>query len=88
MAFRGDLLSLSEVRRLADEFAGVHMPGPEVIWPDSRGWVVASDYDLVSTYVACDEQTANFLSQREELELLRVTLSTRIDDHADEGDSE
>lgn len=78
MVFRGPLSSFEQVRGLADEAAGQHVPGPETMWPEDRSWVVVSDYDLVSTYIACDRPTAGLLLGRSDLEVLRIERPTKI----------
>ncbi len=59
------------------------LPGPEFVWPEDRSWIVATDCDLVSTYIACDERLSDLLLDDQVLELLPVTLTTRIDFDAD-----
>lgn len=75
-------------RGRADELDAVHeeagqVLGPTYIWPEDRRWLVTTDYDLVSTYVACGSETAEGLMADGELELLPVTRSTRIDNGSD-----
>ena len=59
------------------------VPGPEYVWPADRSWIVITDYDLVSTYIACDANLAALLLRTDDLELLPVTIETRIDSRAD-----
>jgi len=59
------------------------IPGPEYVWPSDRSWIVITDYDLVSTYIACDANLAALLLRTDGLELLPVTLETRIDNRSD-----
>ncbi|MFD7442971.1 hypothetical protein [Streptomyces sp. NPDC059909] len=41
--------------------------------------MVTTDYDLLSTYVGCSAQTSELLLADDELEILPVTLQTRVD---------
>jgi len=59
------------------------IPGPEYVWPSDRSWIVITDYDLVSTYIACDANLAALLLRTDGLELLPATLETRIDNRSD-----
>ncbi len=52
---------------------------PNIWWPDDRAWCVASEIDLNSTYVACDEACAEELLSAPELEALRIDSATGID---------
>jgi len=73
---------LAKARKARRDKAAV-VPGPEYAWPKGRAWVLNSDYDLSSSYVACDGALAGALQEDKRLELLPVTLDTRIDDGAD-----
>jgi hypothetical protein len=55
-----------------------HLYGPEYVWPVDRSWVLTTDYDLVSTYIACDRALADRLLADDVLEVLPVELTTRI----------
>lgn len=52
--------------------------GPEYIWPSDRSWVVMTDYDLESTYIACDAALAERLLADDVLEVLPVELTSHI----------
>ena len=56
----------------------------EYVWPSDRSWIVCTDYDLTSTYVALDNAGAERLHTQPRLEVVDVTLETRVDDAADE----
>lgn len=60
--------------------------GPEYIWPQDRSWVVATDYDLLSTYVACDAALAERLLADTVLEVLPVELTSHINGARDNID--
>ncbi|MFB7084280.1 hypothetical protein [Streptomyces sp. NPDC056296] len=74
---RARLVDLETVRESVRDVVGES--GPEFWWPQDRGWLVATDYDLVSTYVGCSAETAEVLLGDDELETLPVTLRTRVD---------
>ncbi|WP_351227206.1 hypothetical protein [Streptomyces sp. NPDC002133] len=71
------LADLEDVRESVRDLVGES--GPEFWWPQDRSWVVATDYDLLSTYVGCSAQTSELLLADDELEILPVTLQTRVD---------
>jgi hypothetical protein len=84
-AFKSEgLASPDALRAAVRETAGEHLRGPEWIWPENRAWVVHSDYDLESTYIAAHDGLAAALLADSGLEVLRVSLDTRVDDRADE----
>lgn len=56
---------------------------PEYIWLVDRSWVVMTDWDLTSTYVACDAALADSLLADPGLEAVEVGPTTRVDDYAD-----
>ena len=58
--------------------------GPTYMWPEDRRWVVATDCDLVSTFIACDAPTGAALMADIGLETLPVSLDTRIDNGSDQ----
>ena len=45
---------------------------PQLWWPDDRRWIVATEIDLVSTYIACSAQLADELIAGDQLEAIRV----------------
>src|SRR4051794_31803635 len=52
--------------------------GPNLWWPEDRAWVVASDIDLPSTYIAGSVELAERLVADDRLEALRVELRSPI----------
>jgi hypothetical protein len=66
---------------------GVGAWSPEYVWPDDEQWIVRTDWDLTSTYVAAPRSAATRLLNDPRLETVEVSLRTRVDDSADE-DSE
>ena len=45
---------------------------PQLWWPDDRSWIVATEIDLVSTYIACSERLADELMAADQIEAIRV----------------
>jgi hypothetical protein len=60
---------------------------PELVWPEDRSWVVCTDYDLVSTYIASNRMLASALISDERLEVVEVSRQTRVDDRADDPET-
>ncbi|MBX3314696.1 MAG: hypothetical protein KF906_10285 [Actinobacteria bacterium] len=56
---------------------------PSLGWSHDLRWIVCSDYDLTSTYIATDRPTAERLLGHPDLEILLVERTTRVDDAAD-----
>jgi hypothetical protein len=52
---------------------------PQLVWPRDRSWIMCVDYDLTSTYVACDSLLATRLESISELEILRTNVDERVD---------
>jgi len=82
LLYRAPLGGHRQVQAAASELLGDY--GPEFVWPVDRSWVVNTDYDLVSTYVACDEVTAQSILDSPDIEALPVSRLMRVDDGADE----
>ena len=45
---------------------------PQLWWPDDRSWIVATEIDLVSTYIAGSRELADELMADDQLEAIRV----------------
>jgi hypothetical protein len=60
-------------------FDQMEIEGPQLVWPKDHTWIVCIDYDLTSTYIACDDRLAEQLESVPELEILRTTLDDRVD---------
>lgn len=75
VVWKSSLTGLEAVRAHTGEEYG----GPEHWWPADRSWVVACDWDLNSTYVACSEELAELLVRGNRIEALRVAPTTCID---------
>jgi hypothetical protein len=87
MVFCADASESEAVRAVATE--AVPMPigrrrlPIEYMWATDKSWIVATDYDLHSTYVACASDAAARIASDPVLEVLDVTRSTRIDWYGD-----
>ena len=57
---------------------------PELAWPEERAWLLCSDYDVTSTYIASDRALADALIDDTQLEIAEVSRDARIDGRADE----
>jgi hypothetical protein len=87
LLYRGPATALEEIQLLANARATHQpqtIPGPEYVWPMDRSWMVQTDCDLISTYIACDSTMAAQLLADDVLEILPVSLETRIDTYADQ----
>jgi hypothetical protein len=80
LLFRGPLEAAKE------EFAS-HGEPPNLWWPDDRAWCVATEIDLMSTYVAGTPELIDTLLTSE-FEVLRTTADARVDNSADEINSD
>jgi hypothetical protein len=86
LLFRAPPVRFSDVCDLARRTRGAGHEfdtWPEFVWPTDRSWVVNTDTDLVSTYIACDEDVADQILNDTTLESVLVSLDTRVDDNAD-----
>lgn len=78
--------ALEDMERVAqwiDERHAAEVSTPELVWPQDRRWVVHTDYDLDSTYIAADTALATDLLADPMLETIAVDLATRVDYRAD-----
>lgn len=73
---------LAEVDAARTAVMAIHpqIVGPEHWWPEDRSWVVGSDYDLCSTYLACSQETAERVIADDRLEAVLVSSQTRVDE--------
>jgi hypothetical protein len=56
---------------------------PNVWWPDDRAWCVATDIDLNSTYIGCDDACRAEILALSEVEALPIDPATGIDYRSD-----
>jgi hypothetical protein len=82
VVWRSSLDGLDEVRTsMYPSPAGFE--GPEHWWPEDHSWVVGTDYDLCSTYIACSDELARLLTEDEQVEAVLVMPESRVDNGAD-----
>jgi hypothetical protein len=56
---------------------------PNIWWPEDRGWVVASEIDLMGTYVAGSRACIEAILASDALEALETRADARVDSEAD-----
>lgn len=56
---------------------------PNIWWPDDRAWCVATEIDLKSTYVGCDDACGDALLALPELEAAAIDPATGVDWRSD-----
>lgn len=56
---------------------------PNIWWPDDRSWCVASEIDLLTTYVGASADCIEQLVNASELEVMPVAVDDRVDSEAD-----
>ncbi len=78
LLIRAPVGSIDDVRRVEGGHAG-----PDHVWPASREWLLCTDYDLTSSYVACGTRLAQQLLAAPAIEALPVSLDARVDHGAD-----
>ena len=66
-----------------DEAAGFGEFPPNIWWPEDRAWCVASEIDLMATYVGGSEACIERLLTSDALEALAVAPDDRVDAKAD-----
>jgi hypothetical protein len=81
--FEAPLNSADDVWPIAGS-EGFAAETPELVWPEDRSWAICTDYDLTSTYIGSDRNLAGVLMDDSQLEILEVTMDTRVDNAADE----
>ncbi|MBM7774332.1 hypothetical protein JOD54_004536 [Actinokineospora baliensis] len=83
LLYRAPVEAFETAVEAASQLVGRRIADPEYIWPQARAWVVETDYDLTSSYLACDTALSAELLADDGLELLPATLHTRIDTASD-----
>lgn len=80
---QASLDALDDVCALA-RAEGWSSESPEYLWPEDRSWVLCTDYDLDSSYLAAGRELAAAVSAERRLESASVSPDTRVDRRADE----
>jgi len=73
------IIEMIDTDRILALMDGKLVESPQLIWPKDRSWIVCVDYDLTSTYVACDLSLARMLQSHPDLEILETSLDERVD---------
>jgi hypothetical protein len=56
---------------------------PNLWWPDDRAWCIATEIDLNSTYIGCDDACSEAILALSEVEALPIDPATGIDYRSD-----
>lgn len=83
LLYRAPADAIEAARDRAAHVGGRVVPGPELVWPEDRSWVLRTDYDLASSYIACDPALASSIAADPALEVVPVTRGMRVDDRSD-----
>lgn len=59
-------------------FEGLMWQSPNLCWPEDRAWCLASEIDLYSTYIGCDEACRDAILEQTEIEALPIDPSSGI----------
>ena len=51
---------------------------PNLCWPDDHAWCLASEIDLYSTYLGCDEACRDAILSHPDIEALPIDPATGI----------
>lgn len=81
--YEGPVGAVDDVLAAVEAERDPGVAGPELVWPADRRWVVATDDDLASTYLAYSRALADRLLAVDALEVLVVDAHTRTDAGAD-----
>jgi hypothetical protein len=65
-------------------YDSVFRQSPNLCWPDDRAWCMATEIDLNSTYVGCDDACADEIVGVPKVEALIIDPATGIDFASDE----
>jgi hypothetical protein len=69
--------------RAFPEFYRAHREPPHLWWPADRAWAVATDVDLMTTYVGGSRACIDTLLREPRLEILEIDADQRVDWEAD-----
>jgi hypothetical protein len=79
LLLRGPLADAATVSMVEAPFE----QSPSLWWPADRAWCVATDIDLVSTYIGCSNACIEAILDEPSLEAWRVNLEDRVDGESD-----
>lgn len=78
LVLRGPLEAVSDIPRAFSQDPLDHLDGPNLWWPDDRSWVVGSEIDLDSTYVAGSLSLIQAIMADPRLETVEVSSSDAL----------
>jgi hypothetical protein len=67
----------------ANDEWGFRFQSPNLWWPDDRAWCVATEIDLNTTYIGCDDACRDALLGTRQLEALPIEATAGIDYSSD-----
>lgn len=65
-------------------FGESRSPGPQLIWPDDRAWLLGSEIDFDSTLLGCSREVADAVLASPQLEALEVPPDGDLSWHGDQ----
>jgi hypothetical protein len=60
-------------------YNSAHRQSPNLCWPEDRAWCLATEIDLNSTYLGCEDACAEDIVALREIEALVIDPATGID---------
>lgn len=76
-------LSYGDIDAITSFYFDVHWQPANIWWPDDRAWCVASEIDLMATYVGGSSECIAQLLASDELEAMQTSVDARVDAEAD-----
>jgi hypothetical protein len=76
-------LSCGDINAITSFYFGAHWQPANIWWPNDRAWCVASEIDLMATYVGGSSECIAELLASDELEVMHTSVDTRVDAEAD-----
>jgi hypothetical protein len=80
---RDYFLSYGDVNAITSFYSAAHRQPANIWWPDDRAWCVASEIDLMATYVGGSSECIAQLLASDELEVMQTSVDARVDSEAD-----
>lgn len=80
LVFRGPLEAIGSF--IEPEWFG-HAQSPNIWWPEDRAWCVATEIDMMDTYIGGSEECIQRILAHPDLESFPVTIDARIDFFSD-----
>lgn len=76
-------LSSGDINAITSFYVDAHWQPANIWWPDDRAWCVASEIDLMATYVGGSAECIAQLLGSDELEVMQTSVDARVDAEAD-----